>query len=263
MGKIKYLAVTIVSAIIIMLIFTITPTKAKYIYSYNLESNLDIGYPIFNITKEQNNETFDFNNEIIFNLKINNFNENDIVSAVGGNYYIKILDSNKNELNIEDAFVESVPYSSYLKDKDGNIVDSHGNILDEEGNVIQQRELSEDELATIVEIRKGFGNIVLKSDGMSKEEKELVIKLTLEDKDAASFKFFVYVYIENPNTLAITKYKEYEYTITNTNDEIDIYGETDSNTDATQNSLDVNDEILSNQVDIYDEKTSDQVDIYD
>ncbi|MBR1883652.1 MAG: hypothetical protein IJ809_01700 [Clostridia bacterium] len=275
---IKYFLVTIISLFIFALIIIISPTKARYTYSYGFENNLNVGYTIFDITQDENNDSFNFDDEVTYELKIKNYVKNDdedVINTSSKAFYLKLLDKDKKELDKTVASFDEIKYISFFKDESGNIVDSNGNLIDEEGNITEERNLTEEELSKIVEVRKGFGKINLKDDKTTKEEKKLTIKLNIADSNLTSYKYYIDVYIDNPEDDSMIKYKEFEFVIKNasSDEEVDIYGENNTSNDVevdiyNENNLENDNNNVDNEskaddeVDIYEENTTGNVDIY-
>ena len=246
--KTKYILVTVVTLFLFLIAFAISPTSAKYVYNFNLSSNLNVRYPVCDIKRVEGQETADFKNEISQSFKLVNY-KNDKVNSVNVAYYLKVLDENKNELDLQSAYFDGVSYITILKDSEGNLVDASGNIIDEMENITQHRELSQEELALVTEHKKGFGKFVFHMDGQTKDEQDLTLKMNLSNSNIQSYKYYIEVYIEKEQSDAKIKYKEFEFTIMNNN-------QVDNNSATSNNEIDIYDENNNSEIDIYDEENN-------
>ena len=95
--KIRYSLILSIILTIIMLIPDLM-TNSRYYFSINMESDIPIGFMVFEINAA-NEDTFSINKaeEITAKYQLSNFDTNDNINQVDVKYYVKILNENNSE----------------------------------------------------------------------------------------------------------------------------------------------------------------------
>ena len=169
--RIKYFVLIIILCTLCTIIPVII-TNAKYLYNVKIESDVSIGTMVFNIKQlegECNVYQLEKGGQIVAKYKLRNKDDKNNINTLDLKYYLKIVDTNQNEIDNFDILVNDYNYVKYNVDEKGNIINEDGDIVDEEGQIVLERKLSEEEnqnlQQSLVTIKKGYGPINLSCDG--------------------------------------------------------------------------------------------------
>ena len=168
--KIKY-GILLCTMLILFITIPSIFTNAKYFSTITLQKDVNIGFMIFNI-KQSDGETeiyeIEKGKQKEAKYTISNKNDDDIVNDMELTYYIKILDENNSEEIPVDVVLNDYEYITYFEDEEGNKYTKEE--LLEQDEEIQQN---------ATEIKKGYGPIIMESDGKTKSTEDLIFTINV------------------------------------------------------------------------------------